>query len=384
MPAAASKSKPPLLLIWGEDEFTVKEKAREQFTRWCSDAESLDQETIDAQAGNSDEALRALSQLTEALNTLPFFGGAKVVWFKNCNFLGDDRTASSQAVTAALTDLAELLKHFRWDGVRLLISAAKVDKRRTLFKTLSKIGQVETYSGWSVNDRDWADQAEAWALQAIRKAGKQIDDNSLAELVVRAGGHPRQLAAEVEKLVLYVGDRDAISLQDIEAICLRSKQARAFALGDALGERDLPTLLRRLDEELWEVKLDSKRSEIGLLYGIISKVRSMLFLKEMLSQKWVRPGGSFPAFKAQLDRIPADRLPDDPRYSPLGVNPYVLFKAMQQAARYSTAELVHAMELLLQCNRRLVGSGLNPAMVIQQTLVQIVGAAKPGRSEAER
>ena len=58
----------------------------------------------------------------------------------------------------------------------------------------------------------------------------------------------------------------------------------------------------------------------------------------------------------------------------MGVNPYVLFKALPQAARYTTGELIKAMDLLLQCNRRLVGSGLNPALVIQQTLVQIVGA----------
>jgi DNA polymerase III delta subunit len=163
-------------------------------------------------------------------------------------------------------------------------------------------------------------------------------------------------------------------VQDVEAICLRSKQARAFALGDALGDRDLPTLLRRLDEELWEVKLDPRKSEIGLLYGIISKVRAMLLLKEMLRLKWVRPGANFQSFRAQLERIPADRLPEDRRYSPLGVNPYVLFKALPQAARYTAAELVRAMDLLLQCNRRLVGSGLNPTLVIQQTLAQIVGA----------
>jgi hypothetical protein len=31
------------------------------------------------------------------------------------------------------------------------------------------------------------------------------------------------------------------------------------------------------------------------------------------------------------------------------------------------------MDLLLQCNRRLVGSGLDGSLVLQQALVQIVG-----------
>jgi hypothetical protein len=35
-------------------------------------------------------------------------------------------------------------------------------------------------------------------------------------------------------------------------------------------------------------------------------------------------------------------------------------------------ELVRAMELLLECNRKLVSSNLEEALVLQQTLVQIV------------
>ena len=105
------------------------------------------------------------------------------------------------------------------------------------------------------------------------------------------------------------------------AICTRNKTARAFALGDALGDRDLPRLLRRLDEELWEVKLDPQKSEIGLLYGLISKVRAMLLLKEMLREGWVKPDMDYNRFKAQLERVPADQLPEDRRFNPLADQP---------------------------------------------------------------
>lgn len=381
MPSPKTKERAPLILVWGEDEFAVQRAARQRFEACSRDTQSMDQEIIDAAANNADEALKALRQLREALNTLPFFGGDKVIWFKNCTFLGEDRTSSSAAVTSALGSLAEELKSFSWQGVRLLISAGKVDKRRTFYKMLAKLGEVENFGGWSVEDRDWATQAEAWALQAIRDGNKEIGNDALAELVARTGSTARQLSSEIEKLLLYVGDRKQITRDDVEAICTRSKHARAFALGDALGDRDLPTLLRRLDEELWAVKLDPKKSEIGLLYGIISKVRSMILLKELLRHKWVRPSRDFGSFRAQLERIPSDRLPEDRRFSPLGLNAYVLFKALPQAARYSSEELIRAMELLLQCNRRLVGSGLNPAMVIQQTLTQIVSGTAGAASE---
>jgi DNA polymerase III delta subunit len=142
-------------------------------------------------------------------------------------------------------------------------------------------------------------------------------------------------------------------------------------LGDALGDRDLPRLLRRLDEELWEVKLDPQKSEIGLLYGLISKVRAMILLKEMVHEGWLKPEADYGAFKAQLQRVPADKLPEDKRFNPLAINPYVLYKALPQVGRYTQAELVRAMDLLFRCNQRLVTSGLDDALVLQQTLAQI-------------
>ena len=70
--------------------------------------------------------------------------------------------------------------------------------------------------------------------------------------------------------------------------------------------------------------------------------------------------------------MPADKLPADRRFNPLALNPYVLYKALPQAKKYTQDELVRAMDLLLRCNQRLVGSGLDEALVLQQTLVQIV------------
>jgi hypothetical protein len=39
--------------------------------------------------------------------------------------------------------------------------------RKVFYKTIDKIGTVENFAGWSVEDRDWASQAESWALKAI-------------------------------------------------------------------------------------------------------------------------------------------------------------------------------------------------------------------------
>src|ERR1041385_4830031 len=145
----APKSSAPVLLVFGEDEFAVKQRARQIYQQWTEELGGMDHEIIDAAVNNSGEALRALAKLREALQTLPFFGGGKVVWFQNCSFLADDRTAASQAVTESLADLSDELKKFDWQTVRLLISAGKVDKRKSFYKTLEKLGQVESFAALS-------------------------------------------------------------------------------------------------------------------------------------------------------------------------------------------------------------------------------------------
>ena len=76
----------------------------------------MDHEIIEATVSNSGDALTALARLREALQTLPFFGSGKVIWLRDCNFLGDERAASAQAVTETLNELAEELKNFQMVG----------------------------------------------------------------------------------------------------------------------------------------------------------------------------------------------------------------------------------------------------------------------------
>ncbi len=372
MPKPAASSLSPVVFVWGEDEFTVKQRAREIYQQWCAELGGLDHEIIDAAVNNSGEALKALGKLREALQTLPFFGRGKAVWFQNCNFLGDERAGSAQAVSGSLAELARELKEFSWTDVRLLISAGKVDKRKTLYKTLEKIATVEVHAGLSIDDRDWVDQAESFALRRLNGLGKKVSDRALSELVASVGPNIRQLNNEIEKLALYVGDRAGIEAGDVAAVVTRNKQARAFALGDALGDRDLPRLLRRLDEELWEMKFDSQKSAIGLLYGLITKVRAMIFLKEMMREGWLGMEPDYNRFKARLECIARDALPEDKRFNPLAMNPYVLFKALAQTGRYTLDELIRAMGLLLRCNQQLIFSSQDQAIVLQRTLVQIV------------
>src|SRR5262245_25453751 len=214
MPAAPAKNSPPLVLVCGDDEFAVKQHAKQLYQQWSDELGGMDHEIIDANVTNSGEALKTLAKLREALQTLPFFGSGKAVWLRDCNFLADERAATAQAVTENLADLTQELKEFAWQNVRLLISAGKVAKRKVFYKAKGEIGAVEHFAGLSVDDKDWANQAEALARRELRTRKKEIADDALAELVARVGPNARQLNSEIEKLSLYVGDHNEITITD--------------------------------------------------------------------------------------------------------------------------------------------------------------------------
>lgn len=379
----ASPETPPVVLVWGDDDHAVQRRAREVFQAWTSANPGTDEEVIDATAGNTDEVHRALARVREALQTLPFFGGVKAVWFRDCNFLGQDRVSEGQAVLEAVTEWVRELGAFRWDGVRLLVSAGRIDRRRAFFKALDKLAAVEHFPGLSGEDRDWREKAAAAAGAEFRAAGRRIDPEALAAFVEQVGPNARLLAMEAGKLLAYVGERAQITVEDVEAIVTRGRSARAFALADAFGERHLGRALKHLDDELWAMRSDRQKSEIGLLYGLISKVRAMLLAKEMEREGWVRPGNDYRAFTAQLAQLKTrapGQLPEDRRYNPLDLNPYVLFRAAQHARNFHREELVEAMRELLHANRMLVGSSLEGGLVLQMLLARLL-AARPAFRE---
>ena len=373
MPASKTKlPAEPLCLVFGDEDFLVRDRASQIYEGWCAEAGGEDHQIIDGTVRNAAEALEALAKLNEAVQTLPFFGGAKVVWLRGANFLGDERTASSRDVTDRLNGLAKGWETFDWQGVRVLISCGKVDKRKAFFKSAKKIAAVEDLS---IADKDRSSRAALIVRQRLAELGKKIAPHVADELILLAGSDLQQLHTEADKLAAYVGEREEVMRQDVHEIATRTRQAQGFALADALGERNLPKLLRVLDEELWVVKLDAKKSPIALLYGLITKVRTMIFLKEMLRLKWIRTGGGYQQFKSQLEAIKDDRLPDDRKFNPKAMHPYMLFNALGHARQYSEGELTRAMDILLRCNRQLVSSSTDDTLILQQALVQIVNKA---------
>lgn len=366
-----------VVLVCGDDEVTVKERARAIFEAWGG-GRQLGDEVVDGAVATAAEALKVIEQTRQALQTLPLPGFTKVVWLRNCTFLGAERPGDSAAVTEALNKWARELQQFDWRGVRFLISAGKVDRRRGFFKVLDQVGRVEVHTGWSPDDRDWPERAALWVRNRLRDSGYEIEEDALVGFISQVGPSLPLLRSELEKLCLYTAPRTRITLQDVEAVTVRNRTAQAFALADAVGARDLPRALRCLAEERRSAAGETDRTGIGLLYGLVTKVRAMLLARELADRGWVHPRLDYNSFKARLQKVSTDLLPGDRRLNPLSIHPFVLHKALRDAQNYSRDELIRAMKYLVECNRALVSSRLDPDLLLQQLLVRIMAGPQTG------
>ncbi|MEK9949453.1 MAG: hypothetical protein VW579_09850 [Verrucomicrobiales bacterium] len=380
MPPSKASASSDFVLICGQDDHATRQRSKQVYEQWISDCPDHEQEIVDGSAATVSEASQALSRCLEALQTLSFFGAGKLIWFRHCTFLGEEKMAASKAVTEGLAAVVQEVQQVGEGSFRLLISAGKVDKRKSFYKQFQKLGKVEVHDGWDPSKSDWVIEAEQRVRDTFAQAQIQADAEAISLLVELVGPHPRQLEQESEKVVLFASASGLASSEDVRQVVSRNKQAKAFALGDALGNRDLETAMRCLDEELWEMRLDRQRSAIGLLYGLISKVRTLILVKEMQARGWLRSERQFFRFKQQLEQIPAGEMPEDPRFNPMRINPYVLFRALPQSDSYQMEELVSAMHQLFRANQLLVSSPMSDDQILQQTLVSIMARPTPKKT----
>src|SRR5437588_6281756 len=110
--------------VVGSDDVEVKHTAAELAEKLKpAEAGEFGLEIIDGAADNADQAAGRIRSTIEALRTLPFFGGEKVVWLKNANFLGDDQKARSASVQTALEELTITINEDLGSEITFLLSA---------------------------------------------------------------------------------------------------------------------------------------------------------------------------------------------------------------------------------------------------------------------
>jgi DNA polymerase-3 subunit delta len=373
VPKTAPKTKATARNIYavvGSDESEVKRSAAALSERLApAGLGEFGMEVIDGCADNAEQAVSRIRSAIEALQTLPFMGGSKLVWLKNANCLADSPIGRSAGVQSALEELCDIISSDLAAGITFLLSATEVDKRRSFYKSLAKCAELQVFDRLDSTRSGWEEEATEIVRTRAVKQRLEFDEEALELFVLLTGGDTRQIENELEKIDLFVGSKRQVNAENVRELVPLSRAGVIFELGNALAQRDLEralTLIRRL--------LDQGETAIGiLLVAILPTIRNLLLAKDLMERhRLPRPHAPF-GFISMINKLPESATQHLPRKKDGTISGYALGIAAQNAHRFETTDLIEAMEGCLRANVRLVTTQLDHELILTEIVVKLLG-----------
>lgn len=227
----------------------------------------------------------------------------------------------------------------------LVLTAQKVDGRKKTFSTLAK--HCVTVACNPLYDN----QVSGWIRRRFGRAGKRIAPQATDLLLVQVGTSLGELANEIEKLLIFVGDRPAVEASDVREVVGISKVNTVFELADAIGRKQLPRAVRTLGRMLEEGGRPTVMVAMILRHlAIILKIQA--YRKRNLGSQ-------------ELSRR-------------LGVSPHFLKQYEAQSAGFTTQMLIEGIEHLREAESDLKRGYQSDRAVLELLIYRLCGLSSSG------
>ncbi len=189
-----------------------------------------------------------------------------------------------------------------------------------------------------------------WVMEQAQKEGVKVDQDAARELVDALGADMMLVSRELEKLILFAGEKKHITLGDVETMVLAAKQRSLYELTDAISAKDKTRALAVLDALLSTSEGDD--AAIGHLYMLARTFRQMLVILE----KNVRDSRAIWQALWQGFRVP----------------PFAAEDVIRQARRYkSRRELTRALRLIARADFSLRTNPPSKKLVLENLVMQL-------------
>jgi DNA polymerase-3 subunit delta len=199
-------------------------------------------------------------------------------------------------------------------------------------------------------------EAVRWIQEYCLTREVKIEPDAGRELVDSLGGDMMMVSNELEKLILYVGEKKRVTLGDVETMVLAAKQRSLYELTDAISSRDRTRALEMLDAVLSSG--DGDEAAIGHLYMLAKTFRQMLVILE----RNVRDQRMLWAALWQGFRVP----------------PFAADDIIRQARRYkSKRELTRAIRLVSKADLALRSNPPSQRLILEKLVLDLTGEPKP-------
>src|SRR5579862_9137305 len=208
-------------------------------------------------------------------------------------------------------------------------------------------------------------EAVRWITDYCASREVKIEPDGARELVDALGGDMMMISNELEKLILYVGEKKRVTLGDVETMVLAAKQRSLYELTDAISSKDRVRALEVLDAIL--ASGEGEDAAIGHIYMLAKTFRQMLVILE----RNVRDQRMLWAALWQGFRVP----------------PFAADDIIRQARRYkSKRDLTRAIRLVAKTDLALRSNPPNKRLILEKLVLDLTAEPKaeiPGWSQEE-
>ncbi len=194
-----------------------------------------------------------------------------------------------------------------------------------------------------------------WVTDTAAARGVKIETDAARELVDSLGADMMLVSSELEKLILYVGEKQRITLADVETMVLAAKQRSLYELTDAISAKDRPRALGVLEAIL--ASGEGEDAAIGLLYMLGRTFRQILVILE----KNVRDSRAIWQALWQGFRVP----------------PFAAEDIIRQARRYkSRREITQAIRRIARADLELRSNPPSKRLVLERLVLDLCAEPK--------
>jgi len=241
----------PVYLVIGDDEVGKDEVVASLTGLVEEDLRGFNVERFTAGDARPDDVVFAV-------RTLPMLGDRRVVVFTHLErlFKGRKKLADVEdedgAEDAAAPDpggLEGYVANPEPSNVLVLV-ASDVNRSTRLGKALHKLAATVECDGFDTDGFNGTQtalrDAMQFAAERAKAAGKRMDAPALTALVERAGPDIMRLRKDIDTLVLFVGDANAITERDVRLVVGAAQQFDDWAVTNAIAAGDAAAALRHV------------------------------------------------------------------------------------------------------------------------------------------
>jgi len=223
MALASQRRLGPVHVLVGADSAAVAAALQQVRSAYLPPGtEEFNLEVLDAASDNVNAA-----QIIGAADTLAFMGGTRVVFVKHIDSLS---AGELEPLGAYCEHLAAAARH----DLVLLLLCDELDRRTRFARKLAEHDAIVDCTLTRIADV---------AAVMRERYGKTIARDAAAVLQELCDGDPHSARQELEKLTLYLGARENVTLDDVAQVCMDTGTRNEWELADRLLQGNLGAAL---------------------------------------------------------------------------------------------------------------------------------------------